>query len=188
MILSVIGDTDKRPIMYTLLKVCQYLGDVLLVTNDRHYARLIEQPEEDVEVTAGHFQNIFIVVTDKTPDEASQAVGYVAEDYEFIIYDNKVDAAGDVIIYVAGCEMSDAEYSALGYLEEGDYITINFGFGKKNVIPYTGKMFSNCELVEGKHVLIPIDNKISTEVIKIMSPRVNVPEKTLMKAVMTSKK
>ena len=34
MILSVIGDTDKRPIMYTLLKVCQYLGDVLLVTND----------------------------------------------------------------------------------------------------------------------------------------------------------
>ena len=48
MILSVIGDTDKRPIMYTLLKVCQYLGDVLLVTNDRHYARLIEQPEEDV--------------------------------------------------------------------------------------------------------------------------------------------
>lgn len=84
--------------------------------------------------------------------------------------------------------MSDAEYSALGYLEEGDYITINFGFGKKNVIPYTGKMFSNCELVEGKHVLIPIDNKISTEVIKIMSPRVNVPEKTLMKAVMTSKK
>lgn len=188
MILSVIGDTDKRPIMYTLLKVCQYLGDVLLVTNDRHYARLIEQPEEDVEVTAGHFQNIFIVVTDKTPDEASQAVGYVAEDYEFIIYDNKVDVAGDVIIYVAGCEMSDAEYSALGYLEEGDYITINFGFGKKNVIPYTGKIFSNCELVEGKHVLIPIDNKISTEVIKIMSPRVNVPEKTLTKAVMTSKK
>lgn len=131
MILSVIGDTDKRPIMYTLLKVCQYLGDVLLVTNDRHYARLIEEPEEDVEVTAGHFQNIFIVVTDKTPDEASQAVGYRVDDYEFIIYDNKVDVAGDSIIYVAGCEMSDTEYSMLSYLEEGDYITINFGFGKR---------------------------------------------------------
>lgn len=46
----------------------------------------------------------------------------------------------------------------------------------------------NCELTEGKHVLVPIDNKISTEVIKIMSPMVNVPEKTLMKAVMSTKK
>lgn len=188
MILSVVGDTDKRPIMYTLLKVCQYLGDVLLVTNDRHYARLIEEPEEDVEIIAGHFQDIFIVVTDKTPDETSQAVGYVPEDYEFIIYDNKVDVSGDAIIYVAGCEMSEAEYSALGYLEEEDYITINFGFGKKNVIPYTGKMFMNCELTEGKHVLVPIDNKISTDVVRILSPLVNIPEKTLMKAVMNNKK
>ena len=73
MIISVIGETDKRPFMYTLLRICQYMGDVLLVSDDRHYKRLIEEPEEDVEVYAGHFQNTFIVVTDKTPDEAMQA-------------------------------------------------------------------------------------------------------------------
>lgn len=30
MIISVIGETDKRPFMYTLLRICQYMGDVLL--------------------------------------------------------------------------------------------------------------------------------------------------------------
>ena len=48
MIISVIGETDKRPFMYTLLRICQYMGDVLLVSDDRHYKRLIEEPEEDV--------------------------------------------------------------------------------------------------------------------------------------------
>lgn len=184
MVLSIIGETDKRPVIYSLLKVCQYLGDVLLVTNNRHYTRLIEEREEDLEVIAGHFQNIFIVVTDKTPDEASQAIGYTSDDYEFIIYDNKMDTSGDVIIHVAGCEMSEWEYSFLEYLNEEDYHTINLGFGKKNVIPLTGKMFANCELVEGKRTLLPIDTKLTGTIVKLLSPLVNIPEKTLVKAVM----
>lgn len=184
MILSIVGETDKRPVMYTILKVCQYLGDVLLVTNDRHYARLIEEEEEDVEVMAGHFQNVFIVVTDLTPDEASVEVGYNTDDYEYIIYDNKIDAEADMTIYVAGCEMSERESEMLDYMEEGeDYQVINFGFGKKNKIPYTGKMFENCELIEGKKILLPVDAKISAMVIKLLSEEVGVPAKTLEKVV-----
>lgn len=185
MVISLIGDTDKRPFLYTLLKICQFLGDVLLVTNDRHLARLIEDEEDDVEVIAGHFQNTLVVVTDATPDDARILVGYNNEDYEYIIYDNTLDADGDLILYIAGCEMSERERDMLEYLEEGtDYHTIPFGFGKKNNIPYNGKMFYNCEIVEGKKVLIQIDSKISAALIKLLSPLLNIPEKTLSKAVM----
>lgn len=184
MVLSIIGDCDKRPFIYTLLKICQFCGDVMLVTSDRHYARLIEDVEEDVEVIAGHFQNTFIVVSDKTTDETRQSVGYNLDDYEYIIYDNKIEGDSDVVIYIKGCETSQHEESMLEYLEEGtDYTTVQFGFGKKGNIPYTGKMFHNCEIVEGKHVLIPIDSRISTTLIKIMAPAMNIPEKTLTKVV-----
>ena len=182
MILSVIGETDKRPVMYTLLKMCQYLGDVLLITNDRHYARIIEGVEEDVEVIAGHFQNVFIVVTDLTPDEASQAVGYNNDDYEYIIYDNKIDPDGDITIYVAGCEMSVWESEELEYFEEDEYSTIRLGFGKGN-IPLTGKMFQNCEIIEGKKILIPVDPRISATLVKLLSSALGVPPKTLEKVV-----
>lgn len=184
MILSVIGDTDKRPFVYTILKVCQALGDVLLVTNNRHYARLIEEPEEDVDAIAGHFQNTMIVVTDMTPDEASEVVGYNAEDYEYIIYDNQLDAEGDLTLYIAGCDMSDREKEFLEYLEDGvDYHTIRFGFGKKNVIPYTAKMFQACEIVEGKHLLVPVDAKITSALCKLLADSFGMPAKNLEKVV-----
>lgn len=185
MVISVIGETDKRPFIYTTLKLCQFLGDVLFVTNSRHYARLIEDKEEGLEVSAGHFQNTFIVITDKTPDDARIAVGYNNEDYDFIIYDNVLDPESDLIIYVAGCEMSEWEDYQLGYMDSSDYVTINFGFGKKNVLPYNGNMFKNCEIVESKRTLIPIDSKISATIVKIFAPLVNTPEKTLTKAVMS---
>lgn len=182
MIISVIGETDKRPFMYTLLRICQYMGDVILVSDDRHYKRLIEEPEEDVEVYAGHFQNTFIVVTDKTPDEAMQAVGYEPEDYEFVIYDNQIDATSDLIVYVTGDRMSEWEKEQLDYLEEGDYITIGLGFGKKNMVPYSTNMFKNVELVESRKTLLAIDSKLSAMVAKILAPDIGIPEKTMLKA------
>lgn len=182
MIISVIGETDKRPFMYTLLRICQYMGDVLLVSDDRHYKRLIEEPEEDVEVYAGHFQNTFIVVTDKTPDEAMQTVGYEPEDYEFVIYDNQIDATSDLIVYVTGDSMSEWEKEQLDYLEEGDYITIGLGFGKKNMVPYSTNMFKNVELVESRKTLLAIDSKLSVMVAKILAPDIGIPEKTMLKA------
>lgn len=188
MVLSVIGETDKRPFMYTLLKMCQALGDVLLVTNNRHYARLIEEPEEDIDGLAGYFQNVFIAVTDSTPDEASQEIGYNANDYEYIIYDHKVDATGDCILYIAGEEMSEEENEMLSYLEEDtDYKVISFGFGKKNKIPYTAKMFMNCEIVESKKILLPIDAKITSILAKIMSEYIGMPAKSLEKVVNSKK-
>lgn len=187
MVLSIIGETEKRPFIYTLLKMCQTFGDVLLVTSDRRYARLIEEPEDDIDGMAGYFQNVFIVVTDSTPDEASMEIGYNLDDYECVIYDHKVDATGDCIIYIAGAEMSESENEMLSYLEEGtDYTTIGFGFGK-NKIPYTTKMFMNCELVEAKKVLLPIDPHITTAVAKCLSKDLNMPVRALEKIVNTKK-
>lgn len=182
MVISVIGETDKRPFMYTLLMICQYMGDVLLVSDDRHYKRLIEEPEEDVEIYAGHFQNTFIVVTDKTPDEASQSVGYESDDYEFVIYDNLIDVTSDLIIYVTGDSMSEWEKEQLDYLEEGDYVTIGLGFGKKNMVAYSTAMFKNVELVESRKTYLPIDSKLSAMVAKVLAPHIGIPEKTMLKA------
>lgn len=188
MIISVIGETDKRPVIYTLLRVCQFMGDVLIVTNDRHYKRLIEHPEMDVEVYAGHFQNTFIVVSDATPDEVSQAVGYNATDYDYIIYDGQLDAASDVVVFVAGSDISDAENDMLDYLDEGDYVTIGLGFGKKNAVPYSNNMFKNVELIEAKRTLLQVDSKLSAMVAKILSGPMGIPEKTMLKALGGGKK
>lgn len=184
MVISVIGETDVRPFIYTLMKICQGLGDVLVVTNDRRYMRFIEyEGERSDEFVSGHFQNTTIIITDGTPDEAQVAVGYDSDDYEFIIYVNKLDADSDLMLYVQGMEMSEWEEEVLEYLEEGtDYQIIHFGFGK-NKIPMTSKMFMNCEVMESKKVLIQIDPNVTKVLCGIMSKELNIPANTLAKAV-----
>lgn len=183
MIVSVIGETEKRPILYTLLKVFQHLGDVLIISNDRHLGRLIETEDSDTgEVRAGHFQNTFIVITDKTPDEAKAEVGYEEDDYEFIIYDNKLEVESSLILHVTGSAVSSAEEDTFSYLDKNDYVTIALGFGKGN-IPYTANMFKNCELVEGKKTLLQIDPNVTSRLVKLLSPLLNTDVKTLTKVV-----
>lgn len=184
MIVSIIGDTDKRPVIYTLLKIFQTLGDVVLITNERHYGRLIEK-EEEIEgiVKAGYFQNTFIAVTDKTPDEARVAIQCNKDDYDYIIYDNKIEPECDKIIYIAGCEMSESEKDMLGDFEEDEYVTIGLGFGKKNMVKYSVNMFTNCELIEGKHTLLNVDNNLTNVVLKVVAPYLGFPAKTVEKAI-----
>ena len=40
--ISIFGRTDKRACIYTLLKTLQPMGDVAVVTNNRHFMRLTE--------------------------------------------------------------------------------------------------------------------------------------------------
>lgn len=183
MTVSVIGETEKRPVLYTLLKIFQHLGDVLIVTNNRHLGRLIEEDDNDFGVVrAGHFQNTFIVITDKTPDEAMLEVGYESSDYEFIIYDDKLEVSSDLILHVTGCSVSSTEEDVFSYMDSSDYVELPLGFGKGN-IPYTTSMFKNCELVEGKHTLLPIDANITSRLVKLLSPILNIDIKTLKKVV-----
>ena len=40
MVINIIGDCDKRPVLYTVMKICQTLGDVLLVSSSSRLMRL----------------------------------------------------------------------------------------------------------------------------------------------------
>lgn len=184
MVISVIGDVDKRPFIYTLWKVCQYLGDTLLLTDDDHYAGFIE---DKVEIegceAAGDYQNTFIVVTDLPLDDAGQAVGFGPDDYDFFILDNKIDSAGDVVLYITNGEMTENEYDMLQYLNEEDYITINYGGGKKNVIKPSKKIEAMCDKIEDEQSLMLVSETITKRIFSIISEEMNIPIKTLLKAV-----
>lgn len=59
--ITVFGRTDKRACIYTLMKILQPLGDVAVITNNRHFTRLTEDGGD-----FGFYQNISIFVTDVT--------------------------------------------------------------------------------------------------------------------------
>lgn len=181
MVISVIGDTDKRPIMYTLLNLCQKLGDVLLVTKESRYSRFVEDDDTGDDLVSGFFQNVYIIISSLSADEVQSEAGYNRDDYEYIIYDNILDSDSDLILYVQGCEKTLREESVLEYLDDSEYTTWYFGFGKKNKIQVTSKMYLNCEVCEAKKVLLPIDNKLNSMVCKLIAQHSNIPEKNLLK-------
>lgn len=183
MLISVIGECDKRPFIYSLLNACQFLGDVLFVTDDESYAQFIEEEEPIEGCIAGHFQDIFIVVTDMTPDDTSQVVGYDIDDYEFIIYENKLDTSGDLIIYITDGNMTEAEHEDLMYLSDEDYVTINYGGGKKKVIKPNKKYDQICDTIEERKILAPVLGPINDRILEILSRELEIPYKTLRKAV-----
>lgn len=178
MVVAVLGETDKRPVIYCLMKLFQTLGSAAVFTADRHYKRLIDNG-----TNIGHYQNIFIAVTDASSDEIFQEIGYNSVDFEHIIYDcvDQVPDYFDELIYVGG---------AGGPTEEEQIILdmypthkrINLGFGEKN-IPYSIDMFKVVEQVEGLKHLGPQHPQISQRIATIVSERLKMPVKNILKVV-----
>lgn len=175
MIVAVYGETDKRAVIYTLMKLFQKLGDTCLVSNDRHYKRLLPDGEN-----MGHYQNVFIAVSDAMPDEIFAEMGYDDADFENMIFDNTIPPNTDVIIFVEGCEISPLETETLEYLDS--YETIGFGFGK-NMIPYTVDIFKKIETIEGKKFLCEVDKRLTKKVAEILSKPLNMPVQAICKVV-----
>lgn len=176
MVISVVGMTEKRPFIYTLLKICQALGDTCLVTNKRHYKRLIENYENE-----GSYQNIQIYVTDATIDDVYEEIGHERSDFDFWIFENDPDLESDLIYYVKGFNMSEYEEMILDSLD--NYTTVNFGFGKKDVIKYNAKMFENCEIIEATKQLIEVSPSITKVVVDSIAPLVDLSPKLLARKV-----
>ena len=175
MIVAVYGKTDKRPVIYTLMKLFQKLGDTCLVSNDRHYTRLLEDGE-----TTGHYQNIFVAVSDAMPDEIFEEIGYTVDDFENFIFDDTIPDNADIIIFVEGCVITELEQETLDYLD--NYVSIGIGFGK-NMVPYTVDMFKNMELIEGKKFLTEVDKKLTKKLASALSKPLNMPATTICKVV-----
>lgn len=168
--INVIGDCDKRAIVYTLMKVCQTLGDVLIVTDDNRLLKLTDTGE-----SGGHYQNVMICYTDEGIDDFFANFGYALQDFEHIIIDNLISADVDCYLYVEGLDTSERMASVLEYLE--NYLTIS---------PYKKKMFDastlyRLEQFESMRDMCPICKTIAVEVTKLISKPMGISPDFLLK-------
>lgn len=181
MIIGVHGYTDKRPVIYALMKLLQSTGDVALFSNNRHYKRLLENGESQ-----GHMANILIAISDASPDEVFEEVGYSVDDFEHIIFDIQ-DTIPDhlsLIIYVKSYEPNEDEQSFLDIL--GNYQTIKITYdGKRqkdaiNVIPVS-QIWKSLEEIENYRILSPIPSaELNKGIAGILAPLLNIKLKTAL--------
>lgn len=168
MIINIIGECDKRPVLYTVMKICQTLGDVLLVTSSSRLIRL-----SDTGATYGHCQNTMIAVTHEGIDDFWEEFTYDPLDFNFIIVDNIVTAGADITLYVKGLAASESELDVLEYIENYDTIELY----KHGLID--AKTLLRCEEFESLRTFCPISTKISSAVASILAKRMNVDVKKL---------
>jgi hypothetical protein len=175
MIIGVYGHTDKRPVTYTLMKLLQSLGDVAVISDNRHYTRLTEDRSR-----FGFFQNISVFVTDTSYDEVFQEIEHIPSDYDFIIMENKYSEKIEASIYVQGAGVEELDEDLLEALDKP--ILVNLGFGK-NKISYTANMFKALEEIEFYRILKPVDNGLTNLLSKALSQTLNLPTATVRKVV-----
>ncbi|QGQ98796.1 hypothetical protein EHS13_29930 [Paenibacillus psychroresistens] len=181
MLIGVYGFTDKRPVIYALLKLLQATGDVALFSNNRHYKRLLENGESQ-----GHMANILISVSDASPDEIFEQVGYTVDDFEHIIFDMQ-DTIPDnlsLVFYVKSFSPNEDEQSFLEIL--GAYTTIKMTYdGKRekeaiNVLPIS-QLWRSIEEIETYHILSPMPSvNLNKGLAAMLAPKLNIKLKTAM--------
>lgn len=169
MTINIIGDCDKRPVLYTVMKICQALGDVLLVTSSSRLSRLSDTGE-----SLGHYQNTMIGITYEGIDVFWENFTYDVHDFEYTIIDNIVSADADVVIYVKGMVQSESEKDNLEYIEK--YHTIDLYSSEKLVDNHT---LRNCEEFEAYRDMCPISPKLASKVSAILAPALNTQAKNL---------
>ncbi len=169
MIINVIGDCDKRPVLFTIMKICQALGDVLLVTSSSRLVRL-----SDTGTTYGHCQNTMIAVTQDGIDDFWEQFTYSATDFDYTIVDNIVTAEADLTIYVKGMVESEYEAENLEYID--DYETVEL-YKNGGMVDKTTLM--RCEEFEAYKDFCPINQKIADRVAAILAKAINSDAKKL---------
>lgn len=171
--INLIGDCDKRAVLYTLMKITQTLGDVLIVSDDNRLVKLSDTGEN-----GGHYQNVMICITDEGIDDFFSEFGYTETDFEHIIIDNIVCADADIYLFVEGMETTQRTKDILEYMD--GYLTIN---------PYKRKMFAadtiyRLEQFESLRDMCPINKTIAQEVSKLIAKPINISPEYLFKIAM----
>lgn len=196
--ITLLGQTDKRAVLYTLMRMCENLGDCAVVTNDRKLMRLMEEGPSG----QGTYRNIQIFVADTTPDDVWEDIGYAPSDFEFVFLDNIWSERTDFTIYVKGAGDEEEDRYTLDMLEPEDYVTVKMGnpdknkpkkaIGKKKKaseetvsktynIPYEKAMLENVEHCEFYKELKQITQTATKVCAEILGAHTNVPVKTLGK-------
>lgn len=171
--ISLFGRTDKRACIYTLMKILQPMGDVAVISNDRHLTRLTEDG-----APYGFYQNISIFVTDATADEMWQVIEHRPDDFEYVILDSLYNEDTDLILYVQGAGVEALDEYLFDAFE--DVTIINMGKGK-NAVPYTKELMENLEKIEYFRKLIPPSPAMVNILAKLLSKPLNMPAKNIVK-------
>jgi len=176
--IGIYGYTDKRPVIYALLKLLQTTGDVALLTNNRHYTRLLESGER-----LGHFANVLIAVTDATPDEVFEEIGYAPEDFDHVLFDVQDTIPSDLhlAIHVKAYAPSEDEQALLGMLNEPVTVKMAYdGRREKNAIHVmpNSRLWQAAERIEHFRLLEPLPSKVmNAEFAKLLAPHLNIKPK-----------
>lgn len=174
MIVNLVGECDKRPIIYTLMKVFQTLGDVLLLTSDHRLLRL-----SDTRENGGHYQNVMIAYTIDGVDDFLEEFPYDLSDFTHVIIDNLVAGQADVTIFCHGLVDSDLEKDAIEYVDDVQHIELYKGKGVQGTTMYA------CERFEAMRNMPPIHNTCAMDVAKIMHTPLNTSEANITKIAMS---
>lgn len=181
MILGLYGYTDKRPVLYSLMYLLQSLGDVVVITPNRHLLRLNENYSD-----LGHIGNVLVHVTDLSPDEVWSELGHRKEDFAHIIYDLTAFVTNtDMNIHVLGSEFEDDEEELLDCLEAKPlYLKLMYD-GKPNKkvnenIQVTADMLRLVEYIERNKLLVAIPDKNLTKAMtKDLAQVLQIPERSV---------
>ena len=168
MLINLIGECDKRPVLYTLMKICQELGDVLVVSSSSRLLRL-----SDTRVPGGHYQNTMIQITQDGLDDFLETFDYDISDFEFVIVDNIVAADADVVIHVQPYVTSDVDKEMLSYIENVNEINLY----RENYLP--AGALKSLEMFESLRNMEPISEKVATKVANILAPNMKASAKSL---------
>lgn len=174
MTINVIGDCDKRPVLYTILKIAQTLGDVLLVTNRAMLRRLSDTGE-----TGGFYQNIMIAVTQDGIDDFFDSFEHQKNDFNTVIIDNIVAAESDVFVYVKGLNPTPEELELLETLE--NYEVIDMYKGKF----IDSKTYYNIEEFEALRDCCPMNAELAKAIGEILGPVLKKDPKNIAAIAMT---
>lgn len=173
MIIAMTGYTDKRYLLYPLLKVLQAMGDTLLISDDRRFLRLTENGENP-----GHLQNTMIYVTDSAPEDVWGELQQEPADFTHVVYDVKQFLPEDKLDLVLICETMGYEDGEEDFLSlvEGRSQTVHFAFDKKRSpdkdvlnLFITPEMVSQVEFTEVYKLFQPVTN---ADILKILAAEI----------------
>lgn len=178
MILNIIGECDKRPVIYCAMKLLQEIGDVLLLTPDDRLLRLSNTYE-----TGGHYQNTMIGVANGGVDDFfdDEDFPYNQHDFDHMIVENIITVDADLYLYVEGAVTSEMMEDNLDMLESYETISLYKG----NLIE--NNTYRRLEQFEAYGNMCPMTPKIVKAVSQALSTKLGISadklEKVGLKAV-----
>lgn len=165
MVVNLLGECDKRPVLYTLIKLFQTLGDVLVVSDDPKIMRLADDN--------GHYQNTMIAYTSEGIDEFFVDFPYNKDDFEWTIIVNIPTADADLFLYVKSLLPSEDEQTMLEYLDEYETLELFKPGVLDKSTPYRVEQF------EAYRNMPPMSPGVVNAVCTVLSKHMNKDVKTL---------